>query len=117
KGEVVNDFAERGGDLREMFAAVTELLPFPGRGEGGAQTALEEFDLLARVPRLAGALLKLRLIVEQVEVAGGSCHEELDDALGLGRKLWRRGTREQRSEGDAAEAAAGVPEKLASREH
>ena len=51
----------------------------------GAGTALEQLDLLAGIERLAVPLDQLRLVVERVALAGGARHEELHDALGLGR--------------------------------
>ena len=71
---------------------------------------------------------QLRLVVERVDLAGGAGHEELDDALGLGRvvqaavevgpRLRRRAGRraEQVRQRDAAQAAAGLPEELAAVE-
>ena len=50
-----------------------------GIDEGGAVT-FEEF----RWRELAIPLRKLGFVVEEFEVAGGTAHEEVDDALGLG---------------------------------
>ena len=74
--------------------------------------------------RLAVEFVELRLVVEELQLAGAAGHEEVDDALGLGavvRRLrrervgGRRGLvrREQRRQGDRAEAHAAVAEEVA----
>src|SRR5262249_53916842 len=56
-----------------------------------------------------------RLVVEGVALAGGAAHEELHDALRRGAVVQPAVLlvgQQHRRQGDAAEAAAGSPEKL-----
>ena len=93
-----------------------------------ARAALEQLDLAAGVERLAVPLDQLGLVVERVALAGRPRHEELHDPLGpapdgAGRRSGpprrRRRRRpaaarpEQVRQRDAAQAAAGLPEELA----
>jgi hypothetical protein len=64
---------------------------------------------------LAIEALEGRLMVVEIEMAGGSGHEEEDDASGFGSKVrgaWREGAgMEEVSEGHEAEAGGGTLEK------
>ena len=88
--------------------------------------ALEQLDLAAGVELLAVPLDQRRLVVERVALAGRAGHEQLHDPLGPGPVMQAavRGRRaaggrggeqplapEQVRQGDAAQTAAGVPEK------
>jgi hypothetical protein len=59
------------------------------------ESILERLDVFAEVGWLAVVLLQGRLVVEQIEVAGRSGHEQLNDALRARRVMERR----QRSTG------------------
>ena len=85
EGDIVHDVTDGRDDVAEHLARLAIGLEFPGRREGRARAALEEFDGFARIPLLAVFLLEEGLVVPHVDVAGGAGHEELDDALGLGR--------------------------------
>ena len=79
---------------------------------------------------LAVELDEARLVVEKIDLAGATGHEEKDDVLGLGgehgrarRHGIRRGSgggepalAEHRSEGDATEAHRAATEKMTARE-
>ena len=87
EGEIVDDWAESGDRFAEHFAGLAVWFEVPDRAEPWAETVLEGFDGFAEVARLAVAFDEFRFEVEEVEVAGGTCHEELDDAFGAGRVL------------------------------
>ena len=121
EGDVIRDLTDGRDDIAEHLARLTVRLEFPGRREGRARAALEEFDGFTWIPFLAVLLLKQRFVVPHVDVAGCTGHEELDDALGLGRGVQdaaggRGGEEgfvsEQAREGDAAEAAAGGEQEV-----
>ena len=121
EGDIVHDVTDGRDDVAEHLARLTVGLEFPRRREGRARAALEEFDGFARIPLLAVFLLEEGFVVPHVDVAGCTRHEELDDALGLGRSVedtagGRGGEEgflsEQAGEGDTAEAAAGAEEEV-----
>ena len=83
--------------------------------------------MFAEVTGLAVVLDQFWFKIEEVEMAGGSGHEELDDAFGAWRVM--QGVRlrsradgegvvvaEERGEGDSTQSAAGIPEELPSCE-
>src|SRR5438270_338348 len=76
----------------------------PHRPQPGAEAVLERLDMLAEGGLLAVVLDEGRLIVEQVDVAGGAGHEELHHALGPRSEVRRwaglRLARQQRGERD-----------------
>ena len=76
-------FARKPADLKDMSASGDYVVYVT---ETRTMTP-EEFDGFARIPLLAVLLLEQRLVVPHVDVAGGAGHEELDDALGLGRGM------------------------------
>src|SRR5262249_15880490 len=112
------------------LAALAALPPLPRALHDGSGGRLEQLDLAARIERLAVLLEEHRLVVEQVALAGGAGHEQLHDALRFGLvvqagvEVLDEGGRggegalvaEQPRQGDAAEAAAGVPEEGATVE-
>jgi hypothetical protein len=83
--------------------------------------------MFSEVTGLAVVLDQCGFKIEEVEMAGGSGHEELDDAFGAWRVMQGLGVRsradgegvvvaEERGEGDAAQSAAGIPQELPSCE-
>ena len=79
----------------------------------------KQLDFAAGIELLAVALDQLRLVVEGVALAGGAGHEELHDALGFRRMMQANGCigeqsrfAQQLGEGDSAETAAVLPEKI-----
>jgi hypothetical protein len=119
EGEVVDDWAEGGDWFAEHFAGLAVGFEVPDRAEPWAETVLEGFDWFAEVARLAVASDEFGFEVEQVEVAGGPGHEELDDAFGA-RGVLREGegwgvfAGEERCQGDARE---GLEEGAAGEVH
>ena len=130
KGHVIHAAGQVRHEAAHPLAGFAVLFPIPRAFHAGARDALEQFDLAARVERLAVALNQLRFVVEGVQLAGGAGHEHLHDALGLGlvvqtaveigpaltEGLRRVGgekavAAEEVGEGDAAETAAGLPEE------
>jgi hypothetical protein len=81
EGEIVDDWAESGDWFAEHFAGLAVGFEVPDRAEPWAETVLEGFDGFAEVARLAVASDEFGFEVEKVEVAGGTGHEELDDAF------------------------------------
>ena len=71
--------------------------------------------MFSEVGFFAVAFDELWLEVEEIEMAGGATHEELDDAFGFGGEL--RFLAHHRGERNPAETAAGLPKKVASIGH
>ena len=123
ESHVVDDRAQRGGDFAEHLAGTSVRLEVPERSHPRSQTILEGFDLLTEIAGLPVALNQLGLVIIEVEMTRRTRHEKLDDPLGLGRmmqatrELTRRGQRtispEERSQGEATQTAARLPEKIA----
>src|SRR5215831_7061705 len=84
KRHVVHTATEVRREIAHPFATLTVLLPAPGTLHASSGFALEQFDFLARVERLAVAFDEIGLVVEQVALTGGAGHEQLHDAFGLG---------------------------------
>src|SRR5262249_38485784 len=127
--------AEQKGDLIDALRQVLEDAGDPaagltvlGEGEGAAEDLAGDggdgLDALvaAGVEGLAVLLLQSRLVVEGVHLAGAAVHEQLDDAACFGAmmdaavQVGGRGGAvgvggEEVGQGDAAEAAAYVPEE------
>ncbi len=129
--EFVRDRAEVRDGIAQHFAGLAIRPELPHRFLPRTEAVLKRFDGLAEVAGLAVPLHQLGLEVEEVEMAGGPGHEELNDALrprgelrsaecGMrngggdfaGNRLFRS---KQASEREAAKAAAAVPEKLTPR--
>ena len=87
EGDLIDDLTQRCGDLGQRLATLTELLPSPRSRERRPVPVLKQFDFLTGIPRLPVAFDEFRLVVEQVHVRSGPCHEELHDALRLGREV------------------------------
>ena len=98
------------------------LFPSPGALHASTGRTLKQLDLSAWIELLPVALGQFRFVIKRIDLAGSTRHEELDDALGF-RCLVRLAGREQAvgaeqmGQGDAAEAAACVPEELSSGQH
>ena len=56
-------------------------------GDGKAAPVLRSVRRFARRQRLAGVLRQRRLGVEGIDVRRAAVHEQVDDALGLGREV------------------------------
>ena len=78
---------ERRDDVAEHLAARAVGRKSQTGRSHGPEAVLERLDVLAEVRRLAVPLDQLGLEVEQVDVAGGPGHEELDHPLRLGRMM------------------------------
>ena len=128
EGDVVNMRTEFGDGFTEHFSAVAVRLEVPHRLEPRAEAVLKGFDRLAECAWFTVIFDEVGLEVKEIEMAGRARHEELDDALGLGREgeRGRRGARiehtkriarEHRRQRDSAESAARVREKVSARLH
>jgi hypothetical protein len=91
EGEFVRDRAEVRDGVAQHLAGLAVGLEVPHRLLPRTEAVLKRFDVLAEVAGLAVALHQLRLEVEEVEVAGGAGHEEVDDALCLRREVRSKG--------------------------
>src|SRR6185437_6372350 len=108
-------------EFAELRAVLADLLELELRAEQlgirvneGGPVVLEQF----RRRQGAVELGELRLVVEQFEVARGAAHEQVDDALGLGREVRRRGglLAEQPVERDRAEPDGAIAKEPAARD-
>src|SRR5262249_1236880 len=126
EADVIDTAADVRHQVADILAALAVRLPAPRALHARARNALEQFDLAGGVELLAIALDELRLVVEGIDLAGGTGHEELHHALGPGRMVQAAvelriggGGREQPvaaeelRKGEGAEAVAGLPEKIA----
>ena len=71
--------------LADLDAALAVLLELERRGERGAGLALGR--QVRHRQGLAGVFVQRRLGVERIDVGGPAVHEQVDDALGLRRKM------------------------------
>ncbi len=88
-GDVVDDFGQVRQQLGKLRAALAVLGELEFRAEQ-RRVRIDErgaiaFQQLRRRQR-AVELRQLRLVVEQLQMAGRAGHEQKDDALGLGRE-------------------------------
>ncbi len=82
EGNVVDDPTECSDRVTEHFAAVAVRSEREGGLHPGSQPVLKGFDMFAKVRRLSVVFFESGFVVEEVDVAGGSGHEQLDDSLG-----------------------------------
>ena len=119
---VIHALAELRDDRGQRLAALAVLSPFPRRLECVAGGALEQLDGLAWIPFFAVPLNEFRLVVKQIQMTRRAAHEQLNHPLGLGLVMQAnrvRGTEhaiatKHPGEGNAAQATARSPEKIAS---
>src|SRR5262249_14439637 len=132
EGDVVHAGRQAGQQAADVLAALAVLLPRPGAFHVRAGVALEQLDLAAGVELRAVALDQLGLVIEGIDLAGGPGHEQLHDAPSAGAVVQaavevgaalaggltgeQAVAAEQGGQRDAAEAAAGMPEKMAAIE-
>ena len=124
EGHPVDDITERRDGVGEHLAALPVGLEVPDRFEPRSEAVLKGLDRLAEVALLAVPLHELRLVVPEIDVAGGTGHEQLHDPLRLdGENEGRmrgsgrgRLTGEERREGHPPEATSGGGEPAAARE-
>jgi hypothetical protein len=125
EGDFVHNSAERGHCLTEEFPALSVGMEIPDWAQPWAQTVLKGFNGFAEVAGLTMAFDQFGFVVKEVQVTGCTGHEELDHPFGLGRMMSADGSRggwralsvksfalKERGQGDAAEAATGVPEEI-----
>jgi hypothetical protein len=106
--DVVGD----GGEMREDVGDLGATLAVPGEGEARAEhggVGADEGVALAADDRwregLALELGELRLVVEEVELAGGAGHEQVNDGLGLALVMRRFGGEDVSGSGSCASFA------------
>ena len=86
---LVHDCAERRDHFAEHLAALAVWLEVPDRPQPRAEAVLKRFDCSPKSTRLAVPLHQFGLEVEQIDVARRARHEQLHDALRLGRMMQR----------------------------
>src|SRR5687768_3664755 len=106
---VVHARSEMRQQIANPLAAPAMLLPAPRARHHYTGVALEQLDLLARIPLLSGLLDQPRLVVERVALACRPRHEELHDTFRSRTRLCLPA--EQTRERDAAKSPTVVPEK------
>ena len=86
---VVHALGEVGEQVRNPAAALSVLTQGYGRLEHLARLARRRLDpqTRARIKGLTGPTKQLRLVVEEVHLAGTAIHEQLDHPLGPGLKV------------------------------
>ena len=131
EGDVVHDPAQFRDTLTEHLAALPVRAKRPERLHPRSQAILERLDGLPEIAVLPVPLDQLGLVVEEVDVAGGARHEQLDDPLGTRPELGGAGSRargggvcgcsqqpietQHSGQCDATEAASGLPKELPAR--
>jgi hypothetical protein len=93
KGHVISAEAEWRDDFTERLAALSMGFEVPHRFFPGAESVLEGFDGFSEIRSLSVMFDECGFEIKEVDMTGGTAHEELDDALGL----WRNGKRALRS--------------------
>jgi len=84
EGHVIDAGAEIGDHLGERFARLAVGGEFPDRLHPGAEAILERLDRFAEVGGLAMPAFEFGFVIEEIDMAGGPGHEELDDPFGAG---------------------------------
>jgi hypothetical protein len=104
EAELIHDLCQVRHHFRNLSAALAVLREFESRAEHG-RVGADEGVALAHDDRgrngLAFELGQLGLVVEEVELGRRAGHEQVDDALGLGRKMGRLDRHEVRRHGAA----------------
>ena len=85
EGQLVSHIAESRDRLTEQFAAAAVGLEFPDWLEPRSQAILKGLNRLTEVALLAMVFDQGWLVVKQIDVAGGTRHEQLHHPLDLGR--------------------------------
>jgi hypothetical protein len=93
KGHLISADAEWRDDITEPLATLTIGFEVPHRFFPGAESVLEGFDGFSEIRILSVMFDECGFEIKEVDMTGGTAHEELDDALGL----WRNGKRALRS--------------------
>ena len=95
KGHVVNAGTERSDRFADCFATFTVAIKAERRLHPRAETILKDLDWFTEVRRFTMSLFKLGFVIPEIDMTGGTRHEQLDDSCGLGRmmKLGQLGTR------------------------
>ena len=97
EADVIDHFREVRKDFRQLGPALPVPGEFEARAEGGGVGADERVPLSAddfRRNRLPLEFRQRRLVIEEIEMARGARHEEMDDGPGSGsvvRRLCRQG--------------------------
>ncbi len=86
--DIVHDGGEVRNGLADLLPTLAVGFELPDRGFPRTESVLERFDGFAEVARFSVVLDEVRFEVEQVKVACGSGHEELDDSLRFCAVRW-----------------------------
>ena len=90
EADVIDHVRQVRQHLRQFRSALSVFGELEARPEDGGVGADEGVALAADDrgrQRLAFELRQLRLVIEQIELAGGAGHEQVNDALGLRREV------------------------------
>ena len=87
KGQVISAEAEWRDDITEPLAALAMGFEVPHRLFPGAESVLECFNGFSEIRSLSMMFDECGFEIKEVDMTGGTAHEELDDALGF----WRNG--------------------------
>ena len=127
EGQFIGAAAQCSDGVAEHLAAFAVGPEREGRSHPGPQPVLKRLDRLAEVRLLPVVLFEGRLVVEEVDVAGRTGHEQLDHSLGTRPVVQSTGQDaafcggggrlaiEQVGQRDAAQATSGLPEKVPAR--
>jgi hypothetical protein len=88
--DIIDDLGEVREKLGKLCAAVAVFCEFEARAEDGGVGADEGVALVSVDGGGEGLALhfcELGFVVEEVELGGGACHEEVDHALGAGEEV------------------------------
>ena len=87
KSEFINNRAERGHNIAEHLTALPMRAKIPDRPHPRPKPIIEGLDGFAKIARLAVTLDQFGLVVEEVDMAGRTGHEKLDDAFCFRRMM------------------------------
>jgi hypothetical protein len=120
EGHVISAEAEWRDDITEPLAALTIGFEVPHRFFPGAESVLEGFNGFSKICILSMMFDESGFEIKEVDMTGGTAHEELHHALGFwchGKGALRSLRSIQGAKGDGTEALTGSLKKLAACDH
>ena len=120
EGHVIGAGTERRHGFTEHLAGLAIGREIPDRLFPGAQSVLKRFHGFSEIRGLTVMLDERRFVIEEIDVRGGSAHEELHDPLGFGcgdRGAMQRRRGFEGTESERAESLADRGQHLTTRHH
>jgi hypothetical protein len=84
EGDVIDNASKWCDDVAEEFSAAAAGLKPEGGLHPWSQSILKGFDMFAEAGWLSVMFFELWFVIPEIEVAGGTTHEQLNDAFSAG---------------------------------